>query len=63
VQPEGRNDPSIVLVFALVVARSFYKPPKNQQKAMSSPQIYNSLKTKQINPTKFAYELSPIRYN
>jgi hypothetical protein len=61
-QPEGRNDLSIALVFALAVARS-YKPLKTQQKRLSSPKKYNSMKTKQINSIKLAYEFYPIRYN
>jgi 4-hydroxybenzoate polyprenyltransferase len=54
--------PLLALVFALAVARS-YKPLKTQQKRLSSPKKYNSMKTKQINSIKPAYEFYPIRYN
>jgi hypothetical protein len=57
VKPEGRNDPSI----ALAVARSLYKPPKTQQKRLSSPKPHNYMKTNQIEFIEFAYEFPPIR--
>jgi hypothetical protein len=63
VKPEGRKDLSIDLVLALAVARSPCKPQKTQQKHVSSPKIVNSLKTKQIKHSLFAYEFPPIRYN
>jgi hypothetical protein len=39
---------AVALVFAVALACS-YKPPKPQQKPMSSPKKCNSMKTKQIN--------------
>jgi hypothetical protein len=60
VKPEGRNGKSIALVFALAVARSL-QTAKPQQKRLSSPKKYNSMKTNKIKPISFADEFHPIR--